>query len=327
VESRSRRSDDPRSQPIRIGISACLLGQTVRYDGGHKRDAFLADVLAPFVEWVPVCPVVECGVGTPRPAMRLVQTDAGVRLLTIGTGADLTDRMARYASRRVAQLERETLSGYVLKKNSPSCGLERVKVYGVRGGVDRSGLGLFAARLLERFPSLPIEEEGRLSDQRLRENFIERVFAYARLRDLFTSRWTLGSLVRFHTAHKLLLMAHSPRAYAALGRVVAGASAAPRSELAARYTGQFMSAMALIATSRRHVNVLQHCAGYFKRLLPPSSKAELQQVIDDYRRGIVPLIVPITLLRHHVRVHDVTYLAGQAYLDPHPKELMLRNHV
>lgn len=327
MESRSQRSDDPRSQPIRIGISACLLGQTVRYDGGHKRDAFLTDVLAPFVEWVPVCPEVECGFGTPRPAMRLVRTDAGVRLLTIDTGADLTDRMARYASRRVAQLERETLSGYVLKKNSPSCGLERVKVYGVRGGVDRSGRGLFAARLLERFPSLPIEEEGRLSDPRLRENFIERVFAYARLRDLFTSRWTLGSLVRFHTAHKLLLMAHSPRAYAALGRIVAGASAAPRSELAARYTGQFMSAMALIATSRRHVNVLQHCAGYFKRLLPPSSKAELQQVIDDYRRGIVPLIVPITLLRHHVRVHDVTYLAGQAYLDPHPKELMLRNHV
>ena len=319
--------DSPARRPIRVGISSCLLGEAVRFDGGHKRDPFLTETFGAFVEWVPVCPEVECGFGTPREAMRLVRVDNDVRLLTVRTAVDLTDRMAAYTRRRVAQLDAQDLSGYVLKKDSPSCGLERVKIYGTGGVPEKSGRGIFARSLVERFPSLAVEEEGRLSDPRLRENFVERVFAYWRLRSLFSGRWNLGTLVEFHTAHKLILMAHSPEAYRQLGRLVARARGVARKDLERRYTEQFMSALAVIATPRRHTNVLQHMAGYFKNLLDATSKAELGAAIDDYRRGLVPLVVPMTLLRHHVRVHGVSYLEGQRYLAPHPKELMLRNHV
>ena len=320
-------SAPPDGLPIRVGISRCLLGDQVRFDGGHKRDLFLVETFGAFVEWVPVCPEVEAGFGTPRPAMRLVDRDGRLRLLTIDGRVDLTATMDRYARERVAQLDAEALSGYVLKKNSPSCGLERVKVYSAAGMPLRAGRGLFARRLLERFPHLPVEEEGRLADPRLRENFIERVFAYARVRQLFDSRWTVGALVRFHTAHKLVLMAHSPQAYRQLGVLVANAAKLSRTALRRRYVEAFMRTLAMIATRPRHVNVLQHMAGYLKTQLDAESKAELHAAIDDYGRGYVPLIVPITLLRHHVRAHRIEYLAGQIYLDPHPKELMLRNHV
>jgi uncharacterized protein YbgA (DUF1722 family)/uncharacterized protein YbbK (DUF523 family) len=315
------------SRPIRIGISSCLLGEKVRFDGGHKRDTFLTETFGRFVEWMPVCPEVECGLGTPREAMRLVRAPGGIRLLTVKTGQDITDRLDGYAKRRVADLGADDLSGYVLKKDSPSCGLERVKVYDPHGVPDRTGRGLFAAKLLERFPSLPVEEEGRLSDPRLRENFVERVFAYWRLRGLFGGPWTRGALVQFHTAHKLIVLAHSPAAYEQLGRLVARVRALPRTEFERRYRATFMSALAIVASRPRHVNVLQHMAGYFRDRLDPDSRAELRAAIEDYRRELVPLIVPITLLRHHVRTCDVAYLAGQQYLEPHPKELMLRNHV
>jgi uncharacterized protein YbgA (DUF1722 family)/uncharacterized protein YbbK (DUF523 family) len=317
----------PPPRPIRIGISSCLLGEAVRFDGGHKRDTFLADTFGRFVEWVPVCPEVECGLGTPRESMRLVRAGDDVRLLTVRTGVDLTDRLERYARRRLAQLASNDLSGYVLKKDSPSCGLERVKIYDRHEVATRSGRGLFAARLLERFPNLPVEEEGRLSDPRLRENFVERVFAYWRLGGLFAGKWTVGDLVRFHTAHKLILMAHSPEAYRRLGHMVASARAIPRKDVERRYAEAFMAALKAIATRRRHTNVLQHMAGYFKDKLDRESKVELAAAIEEYRRELVPLVVPMTLLRHHVRVHEVSYLAGQLYLEPHPKELMLRNHV
>jgi len=312
---------------LRIGISACLLGREVRYDGGHKRDRFLTETLGRFVEWVPVCPEVEAGFGTPREAMRLVDDGGRLRLVTVKTGVDLTGQMARVARRRVEQLAAEDLSGYVLKKDSPSCGVERVKVYNQHGVPSRSGQGLFAAALRARYPHLPVEEEGRLSDARLRDNFVERVFAYRRLRELFVGRWTVGGLVRFHTAHKLTLMAHSVAAYRELGRLVASAKTAKRSALQDEYTRVFMTALAAIATPRRHTNVLQHMTGYLKKALDEGGKAELQATIEDYRTGLVPLIVPITLLRHHIRHHSVAYLAGQTYLEPHPHELMLRNHV
>jgi uncharacterized protein YbgA (DUF1722 family)/uncharacterized protein YbbK (DUF523 family) len=313
-------------------VSSCLLGQEVRFDGGHKRDSFLTGTLARFVQWVPVCPEVEVGMGTPREPIRLVRDRSSVRLLGTRSGADWTERMESFARARVAALDRERLSGYVLKKDSPSCGMERVKVYsgapGASGGTsERTGTGLFAAALKARFPSLPIEEEGRLEDPRLRENFVERVFAYHRLHALFAPRWTVGDLVRFHTAHKLVLLAHQPSAYSALGRLVAAAKTVPRSELRARYEKNFMAALARIATPGRHANVLQHIAGYLKKHLDEASRTELQQVIDDHRQGLVPLIVPITLVRHHVRQHAIAYLQGQVYLDPHPKELALRNHV
>jgi uncharacterized protein YbgA (DUF1722 family) len=203
----------------------------------------------------------------------------------------------------------------------------RVKVYAGNSPGARTGVGLFARALLARFPHLPVEEEGRLLDPRLREHFIERVFAYRRVRDLFASRWTVGDLVRFHTAHKLVLLAHSTRAYTALGRLVAGAKGANRTALRADYTAGFMTALSAIATPQRHTNVLQHMAGYFKKTLDHASRAELLSAIEEYRLGLVPLVVPVTLLRHHVRVHQLEYLAGQVYLAPHPKELMLRNHV
>jgi len=315
------------ARPIRIGISSCLLGEAVRFDGGHKRDSFLTGTFGRFVEWVPVCPEVESGFGTPRPAMRLVREKGNVRLLTVKTAVDLTAPMVTYAERRVAELSSENLSGYVLKKDSPSCGLERVKIYDPNGVPARTGQGLFASRLAERFPDLPMEEEGRLSDPRLRDNFVERVFAYWRLRGLFGGRWNVGALVRFHTAHKLVLMAHSPAAYQRLGRLVAGARSVARKDLERTYTAAFMAALKMVATPRRHANVLQHMVGYFKDRLDPASKVELLAAVEDYRRELVPLIVPITLLRHYVRIHDVEYLAGQVYLDPHPRELMLRNHV
>ncbi|HUP89477.1 MAG TPA: DUF523 and DUF1722 domain-containing protein [Longimicrobiales bacterium] len=316
-----------RAGAIRIGISSCLLGEAVRFDGGHKRDAFLTGTFGNYVEWVPVCPEVECGLGTPRPSMRLVRTENGVRLLTVKSADDITDRMEEYAERRVSQLASEDLCGYVLKKDSPSCGLERVKIYGNGNVPVKSGKGIFAARLVERFPHLPVEEEGRLSDPRLRENFVERVFAYWRLRALFSGKWNLAALGAFHTAHKLILMAHSPAAYQRLGRLVAGARTVPAKELERTYTEVFMAALATIATRGRHTNVLQHMAGYFKDHLDRESKVELQSAIEDYRRELVPLVVPMVLLRHHVRVYGISYLAGQMYLEPHPKELMLRNHV
>jgi len=318
-------SSDER--PIRVGISSCLLGQQVRYDGGHKRDSFLVDTFGAFVEWVPVCPEMECGLGAPRESMRLVRVGKEIHLVTVKTDVDLTDRMRRFAHKRVAQLASEDLSGYVLKKDSPSCGVERIKVYDSHDVPTRSGRGVFAGALIDALPHLPVEEEGRLSDPRLRENFVERVFAYWKLRGLFSGTWSAGALVRFHTAHKLTLLAHSPVAYQELGRLVARLRAVSRAQMREQYTAAFMAALTVISTPRRHTNVLQHMAGYFKDVLDSDSKAELAASIDDYRQGLVPLVVPLTLIRHHVRTHDVTYLAGQAYLAPHPKELMLRNHV
>lgn len=314
-------------QPIRLGVSSCLLGKAVRYDGGHKRDRFVTDLLGNFVEWVPVCPEVEAGLGVPRPALRLIREGESLRLVEIASGRDHTRHMERYASRRVRALRGLELRGYVLKKDSPSCGMTRVKVYAERGMPKREGRGLYGAALLEAFPSLPVEEEGRLNDPGLRENFVERVFAYRRLCHLFGGRWTPGHVTAFHAAHKLQLMAHSPDAPRSLGRFVASAKGAPRAEFRESYEREFMRALAKLASRGCNTNVLQHAAGFLKKRLDPTSRAELAGLIRDYRRGLVPLVVPITLLRHHARCHEVEYLNGQTYLEPHPKELMLRNHV
>lgn len=317
----------PSTAPIRIGISACLLGEKVRYDGGHKRDDYLVETFGRFVEWVPVCPEVEMGLGTPRETLRLVRIGQDVRMVMPKTGTDYTSGMQIFARRRLRQLENEDLCGYVLKKGSPSCGMERVRVFDSHGVPAKSGRGLFAGALLAHFPNLPVEEEGRLYDPRLRENFIERVFAFRRLRTLFAGRWKLGALVAFHTAHKLLLMAHSPRAYASLGRLVAGGKSLPHAELRSRYETEFMGALSEMATTRRQTNVLQHIAGYLRPHLDDASRKELLAQIDDYRRGLVPLIVPVTLVRYFLRRFPIPYLGGQIYLEPHPKELMLRNHM
>jgi uncharacterized protein YbgA (DUF1722 family)/uncharacterized protein YbbK (DUF523 family) len=323
---------EPKRNPlpetrIRIGISACLLGDEVRFDGGHKRDAFLTDVLGPHVEWVKVCPEVEVGMGTPRETLRLLRNGDELLMMTTRTGIDYTERMNRWSRKRTDELAREDLCGYVLKKDSPSCGMERVKVYGEGAVPARTGRGLFASALLERLPLLPVEEEGRLTDPHLRENFIERVFAYRRLTDLFGGKWGNGSVVRFHTSHKMALLAHSTTAYQRLGRLVATVAATPRQEFRRQYQQQFMDTLRLLATRKRHTNVLMHMAGHLTDGVDRDSRRELADTIDDYRRGLVPLVVPLTLVRHHVRVAGVEYLKGQTYLEPHPRELMLRNHV
>lgn len=315
-----------KEHPIRIGVSSCLLGAKVRFDGGHKRDDFLVNTFGAWVEWVPVCPEVEVGMSTPRESVRLVREGSDVRMLAPKSGKDWTEPMRAYSAQRAEKLAAAELSGYVLKKDSPSCGMERVKVHG-DGMPTKSGRGVFAVALLARFPNLPVEEEGRLCDPRLRDNFVERVFAYHRLRRFFSDHWTIGGLVAFHTAHKLQLMAHAPGSYETLGRLVARAKGLPREELRESYETEFMQGLKAIATTRRNTNVLHHILGYFKRLLDGEARAELLGVIEDYGRGLVPLVVPITLIRHHVRLHSVAYLAGQVYLEPHPKELMLRNHV
>ena len=312
---------------IRVGISTCLLGQEVRWDGGHKREVFLTEVLAPYFEWVPVCPEVEIGMGIPREPVQLARAGGELRMLGTRSRRDWTAPMREYAERRVRALERLDLCGYVLKKDSPSCGMERVKVRDAKGMAKRDGRGLFAEALLAANPALPAEEEGRLNDAVLRENWIERVFAYRRLRSLFEGRFSLGRLVAFHTAHKLQLLAHSPDAYRRLGRLVAGAKATERAELRRRYESAFMEALAVRATPRRHVNVLQHCLGYFRDRLEPKPRAALAAHVADYQKGLVPLVVPVTMIRHYVDQLSVEYLAGQVYLEPHPKELMLRNHV
>jgi uncharacterized protein YbgA (DUF1722 family)/uncharacterized protein YbbK (DUF523 family) len=313
--------------PIRVGISTCLLGERVRWDGGHKREPFLTEALAPYFEWVPVCPEVELGMGIPREPVQLVREHGVLRMLGTRSRRDWTEAMASYAERRVRALARLGLCGYVLKKDSPSCGMERVKVRDAKGMAKRDGRGLFAEALVQADPALPVEEEGRLNDPVLRENWIERVFAYRRLRSLFEGRLSVGRVVAFHTAHKLQLLAHSPDAYRSLGRLVAGAKRLSRAELRRRYEAEFMAALAVRATPRRHVNVLQHCLGYFRERLDAKARAALAAQVADYQRGLVPLVVPVTMIRHYVERLGVDYLAGQVYLEPHPKELMLRNHV
>ena len=316
----------PSAPRPRLGISACLLGQSVRYDGGHKRDPFCVELLGPHVDWVTVCPEVEVGMPVPREAIRLVGLGAHPRLLAERSQTDWTEAMEGWARAKVEQLAALDLSGFVVKKGSPSCGLERVRVHGLRGGAPRrDGTGAFTRVLVERLPLLPVEEEGRLHDPLLRESFVERIFAYARWKALLAGGLDRGALVAFHTAHKLALLAHHPDAYRKLGRVVGGAKGRPVAALAEAYGTLFMAALARPATRGRHVNVLQHMVGYFKAL-PGEERRALEEVVADFGRGHVPLVVPLTLLRSQVRRHGVDYLAGQTYLDPDPKELMLRNH-
>jgi len=313
---------------LRLGVSSCLLGQPVRFDGGHKRNRFLTDQLSPFADFVPVCPEVEAGLGTPRPTLRLVRGDGGdTRLVEGRSGHDRTDQMRRFAERRVERLRKLELSGYVLKKDSPSCGVQRVKVYTEQGMPERVGRGVFTEELVKALPNLPVEDEGRLQDPALRENFIERAFAYRDLRRLFGGDWTIAQVVAFHTAHKLQLLAHSPSAYRSLGRLVAKARRSSREDFALRYESEFMTAMAKVVSRGRNANVLHHSAGYLRRGLDRLARAELADLIRDYREGLIPLIVPITMIGHHARRQEADYLLGQAFLSPHPRALMLRNQI
>jgi uncharacterized protein YbgA (DUF1722 family)/uncharacterized protein YbbK (DUF523 family) len=316
------------SPTLRLGVSRCLLGVRCRWDGGHKLDPYLVNTIGPYVEWVDVCPEVELGLGVPRDSMRLVGAPDSPRFVVYKTGRDLTEEMQAWARRRVEELAPLHLHGYVLKKDSPSCGLYRVRVYGAAGAPALSGRGLFARELAQRFPYLPMEEEGRLHDPRLRENFIERIFIQYRWQQMLDTAPAPAGLLRFHAAHKLTLMAHSPAKYRELGRLAAQAGALPWDTLIADYSRLLDEALRLLATPAKHANVLQHLMGFLKRQLDAQDKAELLSVIEDYRKGWVPLVVPLTLLQHHLRRHRVAeWVYQQTYLTPYPKELMLRNHV
>lgn len=325
TELLSSASDN--SLPIRIGISRCLLGEAVRYDGGHKRDRFVTEVLSRHVEWVPICPEVEAGFGTPREAMRLVGDAKKPQLITVTTERNLTKPLTLYTGQKLETLAQVHLSGYIFKKDSPSCGIERVKLFNPQGMPSRAGVGLFARAFSERFPLVPIEDEGRLCDPVLRDNFIERVFCHHRWQLLSQRPSSRQSIVVFHTIHKYLLLAHSREVYQSLGHLVAQAHRYKPKELVERYGTLFMKALAVKATRRKQVNVLQHLVGHLKEQLKPKERMELNDVIAEYHQGLVPLIVPITLIKHYVTMYEVGYIQDQIYLSPHPKELMLRNYV
>jgi uncharacterized protein YbgA (DUF1722 family)/uncharacterized protein YbbK (DUF523 family) len=290
-------------------------------------DRFLAYTLGKYVEYVPVCPEVECGFGIPRDTFRLIGDPKRPRLVIHKTGADHTERMEAWARKRVEELEKEDLCGYVFKSDSPSSGMERVKVYGDKGIPSKVGVGVFARIFMEHFPLTPVEEEGRLHDPVLRENFIERIFTCKRYCDIMEGTKQARRLMNFHAKNKLLLMAHSPRHLKEMGSLVAHAKEIPVRELVERYEGHLMEAMALKPTAAKHENVLMHIMGYFKKDLSADEKRELLEIITEYKRGLIPLIVPVTLLGHYVRKYNQPYLKEQTYLNPHPSELMLRNHV
>jgi len=324
-----RNDDNPRGDSpgkIRIGISACLLGKKVRYDGGHKQDPYVTDTLGQFFDYVPVCPEVEYGLSVPREPMHLAGSVEDPRFVIIYIGVDHTAGMKEWAAEKLDELAQQGLSGYIFKTKSPSSGMRAVKVYMGSGPPVHRGVGIFAAAFMKRFPLIPVEDEGRLHDPGLRENFIERVFVFERWRRFTDNKPSLGGLVDFHTRHKLLVMAHSPKHLSALGRLVGNAKGYGQ-DLSNAYIETLMEGLRLIATSRKNTNVLHHITGYFKKDLSSDEKEELLEVIEWYRRALIPLVVPVTLLNHYVRRYDKPYLNGQYFLNPHPVELMLRNHV
>ncbi len=312
-------------EKITIGISSCLLGNNVRYDGGHKWDRYVTDTLGAYFDWVPVCPEVEYGLPIPREALRLVGDPASPRLVTTRTNVDHTEGMLAWAAEKLKALEREDLCGFIFKARSPSSGISGIKVYTSSGMPSHRGTGLFGGAFMRHFPLIPVIDDGRLHDPQLRENFIERVFR--RWKDFLATKPSIRDLIEFHTDHKLLILSHSPKHLSALGQLVAGAKGQNRDTVFSEYIRLLMEGMQLIATVKKNANVLLHIAGYFKKNLESDDKQELLEIIDRYHKKFVPLIVPIVIINHYVRKFEEPYLTRQYYLHPHPMELMLRNHV
>lgn len=314
-------------EKIKIGISSCLLGENVRYDGGHQLDRYITDTLGQYFEWVSVCPEVEYGLPVPRETMRLIGDPDSPHLITIRTGVDHTEGMLKYSNKKVKELEREELCGFIFKSRSPSSGIGGVKVYTPSGMPSHRGVGIFGGAFTRYLPLIPVIDDGRLHDPGLRENFIERVFVYKRWQEFIKKGGVIKDLILFHTEHKLLILSHSPKHFSTLGRLVANAKKYQSEELYSEYIKILMEGLSLIATIKKNTNVLLHTIGYFKKQLSANDKQELLEVIENYHKGFVPLIVPITIIKHYVRKFDEPYLKRQYYLNPHPLELMLRNHV
>jgi uncharacterized protein YbgA (DUF1722 family)/uncharacterized protein YbbK (DUF523 family) len=314
-------------EKIRMGVSSCLMGEKVRFDGQHKHDSYVTGTLGRWFEFVPVCPEFELGLGVPRESMRLEGDPEHPRLMTNKTRKDLTEPMLNWCDKRLGGLEQENLGGFIFKSKSPSSGMERVKVYSENGMPSNNGRGLFANAFMNKFPLLPVEEEGRLHDPALRESFIERVFTLKRWREMLAEDNTRGGLVKFHERHKYLIMSHSIPHYRELGRIVSDMKGKKLPALQADYLTKLMEALRLRATVKKHVNVLQHLAGYFKKQLNADEKQELVETIETYKQENFPLIVPVTLINHYIRKYQEPYLGQQYYLQPHPLELCLRNQV
>lgn len=314
-------------QPIYVGVSSCLLGAKVRFDAGHKKSDFVTGVMSDYVKFVSVCPEVEIGMGTPREAVRLVGSEESPEMVGVKSGISWTIKMNSYSDSRIKKADMKKLSGYILKSKSPSCGMERVKVYTEKEMPSHSGSGLFAKALMSAYPYLPIEEEGRLQDKTIRENFIIRLFAYNRLKQLFKEPFSRKKIIQFHTEHKYLLMSHSVKHYKLIGQLVAKISECNPTAFKEEYLRLFMDALKNQATAKKHTNVLMHILGYLKKNLTTDEKKAILESIEDYRLRLIPLIVPVTLLKHYIYKYDTTYIKNQVYLEPHPKELMLRNHV
>lgn len=313
-------------EKIIIGVSACLLGREVRFDGGHKRSRFITDSLADHFEFSAYCPEVAIGMGTPRQPIRLtgdVDNPAAVGVKT--PELDVTQPLQEYGRKIAGNIQ--DLCGFILKKDSPSCGMARVKVYNAAGMPERTGTGIFARELMKANPLLPVEEEGRLNDADLRDNFITRVYVYARWKALIDAGLSKGGLLGFHARHKYLVMSHSNEMYRELGRMLSDLSRASLNEIADRYIANLMQALREPATRKRHTNVLLHLLGYLKNNLDSAHRIDLGKTIESYRRGEFPLVVPIRLLQHHFSMHPHPYINEQVYLAPHPQALQLRNNV
>ena len=315
-----------RSKP-KIAVSACLMGAEVRYNGGHKESRLCSHVLTEHFDFVPVCPEVAIGLGTPREPIRLVGDPQQPQAVgTVHRELEVTQPLADYGTRMAGELD--DICGYIFMQKSPSCGLERVKVYQDKGRpAEHRGRGIYAQAFCALRPDLPVEEDGRLNDPVLRENFMVRVLAYSAWQDTLKQGLTRRSLMQFHSRYKYLLMAHSPQHYKSLGHLLGSMGKGDPTLIGPRYFSELMTALKKCATRGTHTNVLQHLTGYFKQTISAEDKQEMQQVIGQYRHGIIPLVVPMTLLKHHLRQHPDPYLAQQVYLQPHPENLSLRNAI
>jgi uncharacterized protein YbgA (DUF1722 family)/uncharacterized protein YbbK (DUF523 family) len=308
---------------IPIGISSCLLGQNVRFDGGHKRDSYITGTLSQYFEFHPFCPEMGIGLGTPRPTLHLEKIDNAVRCTGVkDSTVDVTERLRDYAEHQ-KNLHAD-LCGYILKKDSPSCGMEKVKIY-VNDIPNRKGVGIYAEEMMRNNPLLPVEEEGRLGDAVLRENFIQRVYVLYRWKLMVEAGLDAQSLTKFHARHKLIIMSHED--YREMGQLLAGVTKANALEIADQYILLLMKKLKKVASRKNHINVLQHIQGYLKKELNADDKAELCELIEAYRRGEVPLIVPLTLLKHHFRKCPDPYIEESYYMSPYPQELKLINQL
>ena len=314
---------------IKIGVSSCLIGEKVRWNGDHKQNMYIKDTLCKYFKYVPVCPEVEVGMGVPREAVSLYGNPEKPKMIAKTTQANWTDKMNKYAKDRIKALASEELCGYIFKSKSPSCGLARIPVYDELDKNKTSySSGLFADAFIKANPICPTEDEGRLTNPHLRENFIIRIFSFARLKsELLNGKARPGTIVKFHTRHKFLLLSHSRKHYQTLGKIVAEVKDIPWNTVLSSYIFTFMEALTLKSTPKKNTDVLLHLMGFLKKVLTKQEKKDLLGAIEDYKNELIPLVVPVTLLRHQVKKHNIEYLLDQVYLNPHPKELMLRNHV